>query len=139
MKVDVRLLLLLGLGGAIGTVARYLLNVFIQTRSGAAFPLGILTINILGSTLLGFLMRISLETTGLTPELRLFLTAGFCGGFTTFSTFSYDALAMFENGAYRSAVAYITGSVLLSILGTLAGASLAHHLGVMLRARVGST
>jgi CrcB protein len=126
---------MIAVGGAIGSVARYLLNVAIQSRMAVPFPLGIMVINISGSFLLGFLMRLSLETAAMSPELRLFLTTGFCGGFTTFSTFSYDALTLFETGAYRSAWAYLVGSVALSVGGAFAGVIAAQHIGATLRAK----
>jgi len=137
MKFDLRIALAIAIGGALGSVARYVLNVAIQSRVADPFPLGIMVINVSGSLLLGFLMRLSLETTALSPELRLFLTTGFCGGFTTFSTFSYDALTLFESGAIRSAWTYLIGSVALSVLGAFAGVFSAHRLAVLLRAKGG--
>jgi CrcB protein len=135
MKFDLRIVLAIAIGGAIGSVARYGLNVAIQSRLADPFPLGIMVINVSGSLLLGFVMRLSLETTAMSPELRLFLTTGFCGGFTTFSTFSYDALTLFESGAARSALTYIIGSVGLSILGAFGGVLAAHQLGLVLRSK----
>jgi CrcB protein len=135
MKFDLRIVLAIATGGALGSVARYALNVAIQTRFAEPFPLGIMIINVGGSLLLGFLMRLSLETTGMSPEARLFLTTGFCGGFTTFSTFSYDALTLFETGALRSAWIYVIGSVGLSVAGAFAGVAAAHHLGLLLRSK----
>ena len=84
-------------------------------------------------------MRLSLETNAMSPEMRVFLTAGFCGGFTTFSTFSYDALALFETGAYRAAFAYVLGSVALSLVGAVVGVALAQQLGTLLRAHGASS
>jgi fluoride exporter len=135
MKFDLRILLAIAIGGAIGSVARYALNVAIQSRFADPFPLGIMVINVGGSFLLGFLMRFSLETTVMSPEVRLFLTTGFCGGFTTFSTFSYDALTLFETGPFRSAWTYLIGSVALSVLGAFTGVLAAHQLGVLLRSK----
>jgi len=135
MKFDLRIVLAIAIGGALGSVARYALNVAIQSRFADPFPLGIMVINVSGSFLLGFLMRLSLETTGLSPELRLFLTTGFCGGFTTFSTFSYDALTLFETGAVRSAWTYLLGSVSLSVLAAFTGVFAGRQLGILLRSR----
>ena len=135
MKFDLRILLAIAVGGAVGSVARYVLNVLIQSRLAEPFPLGILVINICGSFLLGFLMRLSLETSAMSPMIRVFLTTGFCGGFTTFSTFSYDALTLFETGAHRSAWSYVIGSVGLSVVGALTGVMAAQHLGSLLRSR----
>lgn len=135
MKFELRVVLAIAIGGALGSVARYALNVAIQSRFANPFPLGIMIINVSGSFLLGFLMRLSLETTAMSPDLRLFLTTGFCGGFTTFSTFSYDALTLFERGALRSAWTYLIGSVALSVLGAFGGVLSAQHLGTLLRSR----
>ena len=135
MRFDLRILLGIAIGGALGTVARYALNIAIQTRFADPFPLGIMVINVGGSFILGFLMRLSLETTAMSPELRLFLTTGFCGGFTTFSTFSYDALTLFETGAVRAAWGYLIGSVALSVFAAFSGVLAAHQLGAVLRSR----
>jgi len=135
MKFDLRLILVIAIGGAFGSVARYALNIAIQSRYADPFPLGIMVINVSGSFLLGFVMRLSLETTAMSPELRLLLTTGFCGGFTTFSTFSYDALTLFESGPLRSAWTYVIGSVVLSLLGAFGGVLSARHLGTLLRSR----
>jgi CrcB protein len=108
-------------GSAAGGVSRYLLGGFIQRLAGGTFPLGTLVINISGSLLLGFLLRYSLESTAISPEMRAMLTIGFCGGYTTFSTFSYDAVRLLEDGDYARAAVYIGASVLLSLGGTLLG------------------
>ena len=80
-------------------------------------------------------MRLTLETSTLGPEMRFFLTAGFCGGFTTFSTFSYDTLLLMESGKMSAAAGYVLSSVILSVAGAFAGAGLAQYLGNALRAR----
>ncbi len=135
MKSDWRLLGAVAIGGAIGSVARFALNEFIQSRSSGSFPIGTLVINVSGSLLLGFIMQFSLETTSIGPELRILLTTGFCGGFTTFSTFSYETVKLVEGGEYGSAGLYAGGSVLLSLLGTIFGIRAAHRLVAALRAR----
>lgn len=121
-------LILLGyvtLGGAVGTGARYLLTLFIQQRAGPGFPVATLLINVTGSILLGFLMRYALESTTAGPEVRLLLTTGFCGAYTTFSTYSYETARLVEDGEWRRAIAYTVLSVVLSLLGTFAGFALA--------------
>ena len=115
-------------GGAIGSAVRYLLGAAIQSRAGAGFPLGTLLINITGSLLLGFLLRYALETISITPEMRLFLTTGFCGGYTTFSTFSYETARLIEDGDYTRAAWYVGLSVVVSLGGTFLGFSLARGL-----------
>jgi len=109
------------IGGAIGSVARLLLGAAIQQRVGAGFPWGTLVINVTGSMLLGFLLRFALGAPSITPAVRALLTTGFCGGYTTFSTFSADAAALIEDGAYGRAATYVVASVILSLVGTFAG------------------
>jgi CrcB protein len=114
-----------GIGGAIGTVARYLLTLWIQPRAGPGFPVATLAINVTGSILLGFLMRYSLESVSASPEVRLLLTTGFCGGYTTFSTFSYETARLIEDGEWQRGAVYIAASVVLSLAGTFIGFALA--------------
>lgn len=117
--------LYVGIGSAMGGVSRYVIGSALQQRFGLAFPAGTLIVNITGSLLLGFILRLALGGTQISPETRIFLTTGFCGGYTTFSTFSYDTAVMFESGQYRRAVMYVTLSVVLSVLATFAGFALA--------------
>ena len=112
-------------GSALGGVSRYIIGSAVQERFGFAFPAGTLIVNITGSLLLGFLLRLAFGGTQLSPESRIFLTTGFCGGYTTFSTFSYDTAAMLETGQYRRAALYVSLSVVLSIVATFAGFALA--------------
>jgi CrcB protein len=129
------LLLYIAAGSAIGGVTRYLVGFAIQQRAGVEFPLGTLIINITGSLLLGFLLRAALEGVSVSPEVRAFLTTGFCGGYTTFSTFSYDTVALVQGGEYRRAMTYVILSVVLSLVATFAGVALAQSTIVALRAR----
>jgi CrcB protein len=116
------------IGGALGTVARYLLTLVVQTRAGAGFPVATLLINITGSVLLGFLMRYGLESATARPEIRLLLTTGFCGGYTTFSTFSYETARLLEDGEWQRGSVYVLASVVISLVGTLLGFALARGL-----------
>lgn len=116
------------IGAAVGGVARYFLASSLQQRYGAAFPWGTLVINVTGSLLLGFLIRYSLATPGISAELRALLTVGFCGGYTTFSTYSYETVALLEDGQYERAGLYAAGSVLLSLVATFGGFILAREL-----------
>jgi CrcB protein len=115
----------IAVGSAVGGVCRYLFGLFVQNRVATAFPLGTLLINIIGSLILGFLIRWTLETTTVSPEVRGMLTIGFCGGFTTFSAFSLETARLMEDGDYRRAAWYVGASVTLSILATFAGFALA--------------
>jgi len=119
------LALYVAVGSAAGGVSRYLLGVFLQQRIGTGFPVGTLVINVTGSLLLGFLLRSAFVSMSVSPEMRVMLTTGFCGGYTTFSTFSYDTAGLLEGGQYGRAVLYVTLSVGLSLIGTLAGFALA--------------
>jgi fluoride exporter len=118
----------IALGGAAGSVLRFLLGTQIQQRVALAFPLGTLIINITGSLLLGFLLRYALAGESISSEVRALLTTGFCGGYTTFSTFSYETAAMLESGDYRRAFLYVGLSVIVSLIGALAGIALAREL-----------
>ncbi|HEV2642016.1 MAG TPA: fluoride efflux transporter CrcB [Candidatus Elarobacter sp.] len=122
-------------GSALGGVTRYLVGFAIQQRAGVAFPLGTLIINVTGSLLLGFLLRAALEGVSISPEMRAFLTTGFCGGYTTFSTFSYDSIALVQGGEYRRAAIYVTLSVVLSLIATFAGIALAQSVLGAIRGR----
>lgn len=115
-------------GGALGSVGRYLLGAFIQGRAAPGFPMATLVINVAGSFLLGLILQAALEGTGMSPATRLFLATGFCGGFTTFSTFSYETLRLVEEGEHAPAVAYVALSVGLSVGAALGGAMLARRL-----------
>ncbi|HMI56503.1 MAG TPA: fluoride efflux transporter CrcB [Gemmatimonadaceae bacterium] len=108
-------------GSGIGGVVRLLLGNFIQQRMGASFPLGTLVINITGSFLLGFLIRYALGTPNVTPEIRAMITTGFCGGYTTFSTYSYETATLIEDGRYERASLYIILSVAIALLGVFGG------------------
>jgi CrcB protein len=90
-------------GSALGGVGRYLLGGLIQRAGDTGFPLGTLVINITGSFLLGLFLRYAVDTPTITPEWRAFLTIGFCGGYTTFSTFSYETVALLEDGEWTRA------------------------------------
>lgn len=128
MNAQLALVGYVALGGAVGSAARYLLTVLIQSRAGAGFPVATLLINVTGSILLGFLMRYSLESVTASPEVRLLLTTGFCGGYTTFSTFSYETARLMEDGEWHRGALYVAASVVLSIAGTLVGFALARGL-----------
>jgi fluoride exporter len=122
-------------GSAVGGVARYMLGGWVQQLSGGTFPVQTLLINISGSILLGFLQRFTLETTVISPEVRAMLTIGVCGGYTTFSTFSFETVRMVQDGEWRRAALYIALSVSLSIGGAVAGIAAAREL-LILRGRV---
>ena len=98
-------------GSAAGGVTRYIL--------------GTLIINITGSLILGFVLRYALATPAISSEVRALLTTGFCGGYTTFSTFSYETVRLVQDGSYGKAATYVALSVGLAVLGTIVGVGLA--------------
>ena len=108
-------------GSALGGVGRYLVGGLVQRLLDTTFPAGTLLVNLTGSFLLGLFLRYALETPALTPELRAFLTIGFCGGYTTFSTFSYETVALLEDGEWTRAGLYAALSVVLALGATLVG------------------
>ena len=122
-------------GAALGGVARYYLSSAIQHRLGATFPWGTLVINVSGSLLLGVLMRYALATPSVSAELRAFLTTGVCGGYTTFSTYSYETATLLEDGQYGRASTYALASVVLALVATFAGFVLAREV-IALREQV---
>ena len=116
------------IGAAIGGVSRYYLSFAAYQRFGAAFPWGTLIINVSGSFLLGFIVRYALAAPGMSVEARAFLTVGFCGGYTTFSTYSLETATLLENGQYQRAATYAAGSMIVALLATFGGFVLAREL-----------
>jgi CrcB protein len=119
--MSIPILLAVALGGAIGSLARFLLAGFIQSAAWPGFPWGIFVVNISGGFLMGMIVELSALKFSVSPELRAFLTVGMLGGYTTFSTFSLDSALLIERGAYASAAAYVIGSAALSIAALFAG------------------
>jgi CrcB protein len=124
----VRLVAAIGFGSAVGGIARFLLGSAIQHRVGAGFPLGTFIINVTGSLLVGFLLRYALGTPAISTELRAMLTTGFCGGYTTFSTFSYETATLIEDGDHLRATLYVVSSVVAGLLAVFLGFAAAHAL-----------
>ncbi|MFH0758595.1 MAG: fluoride efflux transporter CrcB [Bacteroidota bacterium] len=106
-------LLLVGLGGSIGSMARYLISRLSAHVEWLSVPIGTLTVNVLGSLLIGFLIGISEKSPILTVELRMLLMVGLCGGFTTFSSFTGENLMMMRSGQFLSLFLYTGLSILL--------------------------
>ncbi len=124
---------LVALGSALGGVLRYLLSPLLQRSFAEGFPGGTLIVNILGSFVIGVVLRAATNSEIISPEARIFLTVGVCGGFTTFSAFSIETLRLLQTDQWSRAFIYIGASVVLSIaaaaLGWLGG-------GVFTRASV---
>jgi fluoride exporter len=113
-------ILAVAVGGAIGSVARYLVGVGSGKLFGLDFPWGTLIINVVGSALIGVFAGLFALKWDAPQTLRVFLTVGICGGFTTFSTFSLDAYYLIERGQILASALYIVSSVVLSIGGLIA-------------------
>lgn len=107
-------------GGGLGSAGRYGLFLIVQRLAGPVFPVGTLTVNLLGSLIIGFFWSI-FDTMRITNEMRLFLFTGLVGGFTTFSTFTRETAQMFKAGEWKSACAYIVLSNFLGIVMVLCG------------------
>jgi CrcB protein len=116
-----RTLLLIGLGGFLGSTARYLFQNFVSKLHTIPFPYGTFLINITGSLLIGLVYGYTERYEMLSMEIRLFVATGFCGGFTTFSTFSFESFNLLKEGNYIYFLIYITGSILFCILAALTG------------------
>lgn len=114
-------LLIVGVGGFLGSVARFVTSRMIDGRLNAVFPYGTLTVNLAGSFILGFVYGLAIRKTDMSEHLRLFLGVGFCGGFTTFSTFAWENLNLLQQKmAYASAL-YVVVSLMAGILAVVAG------------------
>ena len=116
-----KLIAYVALGSAVGGVARLLFTAFVQERIGGTFPIGTLLVNITGSFLLGFIIRYAIATPAISPELRALLTTGFCGGYTTFSAYTFETAALVEEGQYQRAGLYVVLSVGLALIAMFAG------------------
>lgn len=117
--------LLICLGGALGTGARYLIALEAPRLLGTAFPYGTLTVNVVGSFLLGAVMHVGLTTNLISPELRLMLTTGVMGGFTTYSTFNYETMEYLRQGDFSLAAVNVAATLFLCLLAGALGLALA--------------
>jgi CrcB protein len=117
------------LGGAAGTGARYLLSGWLARTAGPGFPWGTLAVNVIGSFLLGLIMQVALAAETFPPTLRLALTTGVMGGFTTYSTFNYETLQYFQQDEWLLGLANlgatVTACLIAGVLGLFAGRLLA--------------
>jgi len=114
---------MIGIGGFIGSIARYLSQQFFQKHFPSSFPFGTMWVNITGCFLIGFIYALSEKGNILTPEWRLFLATGICGGFTTFSAFAFENINLLRDGQFVYAAIYTAVSVVAGLaaayLGTL--------------------
>lgn len=116
-----RNILLVGIGGLFGSVLRYLVTIFFAGRVSSTFPYGTLTANLTGCFLIGVFFALSERGNLLTPEWRILLTTGFCGGFTTFSAFSYESIQLLQDGEILFLSVYVGISVVAGLAATYIG------------------
>jgi fluoride exporter len=121
--------LIVFLGGGMGAALRHGMNMAGARLAGTAFPYATLFINISGSLVMGLVAGYFAFKGGAPQHLRLFLTTGILGGYTTFSAFSLDAVLLYERGEIGAAAAYVLGSVGLAILGLVVGLAIARQIG----------
>jgi CrcB protein len=121
-------ILYLGIFGGLGCVARYMVSGWVYNLAGKSLPYGTLAVNVVGSLLLGLIMEGSLRSTLLSPELRFGITVGFLGGFTTFSTFSYETVRLLEEGSLVAAGANVLLNVSVCVAAALIGIYLARQM-----------
>ena len=118
----------IALGAVVGASARYFLSTFIARNLSSAFPYGTLLINITGSLVLGFFLVFSTERALLDPRWRLLVAIGFCGSYTTFSSYAFESFALMEQGQWLLTSINIVASNALCLAAVLAGAALARGL-----------
>ena len=120
--------LLVALGGGIGSAARYLVGGWFASRFGPAFPYGTFFINVSGSFIIGFFLALAQERLSLGPYWRLFFAVGFVGGYTTFSTFEYESIRLLQDRELLLAALYMVGSVVTGAFAAIAGIALGNWL-----------
>ena len=118
------------LGGGLGSVLRYLVKVFCEKNLIGVFPYSTFSVNILGSFFIGFVCALVFyKTSFISPQLKLFLTIGVAGGFTTFSTYSFEVVELFRNGHFAVGCVYSVLSVIISLAAVICGVLSAKYIG----------
>jgi fluoride exporter len=118
----------IALGAVVGASARYFLSLLIARDFSSSFPYGTLLINVTGSLIAGFFLVFSTERVLIDPRWRLLVVIGFCGSYTTFSSYAYESFALMERGQWLLTGINIVGSNVLSLIAVVAGAALARAL-----------
>jgi fluoride exporter len=113
--------LVIAVGAALGANARYLAGLYIAERLGTDFPYSTFLINVTGSLVIGFFLTIISQRLGVNPLWRLFFATGFLGGYTTFSSYTFEAATLIRAGAVLPALGYLFGSMLAGMVGVFAG------------------
>ncbi len=114
-------LLIVGFGGSIGSIARFLVSKLNVHWHFFSIPMGTLTVNVLGSLIIGFIAGVSAKSEIISPSLRLFLMVGVCGGFTTFSSFTNENLTLMQNGQFATVLLYTGLSIFLGFFAVYLG------------------
>ncbi len=114
-------LIIIGLGGFLGSIFRFLVSKLNLSVHFLSIPVGTFTVNIIGSLVIGFIAGIAMKSEIISPDLRLFLMVGICGGFTTFSSFTIENMTLLQNGQYLTAIIYTLSSVFFGILAVYLG------------------
>ncbi|WP_282125400.1 fluoride efflux transporter CrcB [Marinifilum flexuosum] len=116
-----RTLLLIGMGGFLGSISRFLVGQGLHRIFDTVFPIGTMTVNIIGSFIIGVVYSLAERDNLISPEIRMFLAVGFCGGFTTFSSFAFDKLNLLKDSGFLYLSMYVGGSVFLGLLAVYLG------------------
>lgn len=116
-----RTILLVGMGGFLGSVSRFLVGQGLHRFFNTVFPIGTMTVNIVGSFIIGVVYSLAERNNLVSPEMRMFLAVGFCGGFTTFSSFAFDNLSLLKDSGFLYLSIYVGGSVFLGLLAVYLG------------------
>jgi len=114
-------LLVIGFGGFLGSILRYVVGKSVDGKINASFPWGTFTVNVVGSFIIGFVYMLAMRKVGITENWRLFLGAGFCGGFTTFSAFAWENVSLLDQKLIGTSLIYIVSSVVIGMLAIVAG------------------
>lgn|SRR5690554_4490904 len=120
----IRTIILVGIGGGIGSILRYLTSVLFAKCFQTGFPWGTLSVNVIGSLIIGLLIGCFSREGISQPDLKFLFVIGFCGGYTTFSAFSLESINLFQSGNSALAFTYIAASVLISLLAVWCGLAL---------------
>lgn len=118
----------IAIGSALGGVARYAMTAAVNDRIAAAFPFGTMSVNIVGCVLFGVFYQLAMQNGRMSPPMQVMLTTGFCGGFTTFSTFSYESVRLMQEGLWARTIAYVACSVVLGFGAFWGGSSMVRAL-----------
>jgi CrcB protein len=119
--VNILNIFLIAIGGALGSVARYLLSTFVLRATGTLFPLGTFVVNVIGCLVFGAIAGAASQRVQLAPALRLFLLTGILGGFTTFSSYAFESFTLVRDGQFLWASLNVAGQVIAGLAGMWAG------------------